>query len=555
MRKTAVVAAVLVLTAWTRVARADEEAEWVAGHAAMPGTILVAPAADARASVLADALTRLGLTVRRVHLDDGKRAAPSAFTAGVRGTSFLTVALPAGMSVERGIALARELPGVAAVGPNHVLRPLWSPDDPGYKKYQQNFRQIRAEEAWEMSRGLGVTVAVIDSGYRVEGLTDSAAHLAPDADRYDFWGEDTDVTDYLGHGTHVANTIAEATDNALGVAGLAPQATLLPLKIFPDGEGNAFEADLLDALAWAVDHGAQVVNLSLGGAGYSEVTDGRFADATAAGLLLVCASGNDAKAAVDYPGAYDGCLAVGSVNQHANGGRASRSSFSNYGEKLGLVAPGEHIVQETWTPDSGPALYAAWGTSNAAPHVTATAALMIARGGVGDPAELRATLAATAQDMGAEGWDKQFGAGEVDAAAAVRAYGDAHGPVPEARFSVDRNVSGNALKVRVRGEESDGGDGGAVTSYAWDFGDGTTGEGPRVLHRYRSVGEFEITLVVTGESGATDAVSERIAVHGNRSAEKSGPCGIVPTADAAALLLAPLFALFLIRRRSRRPTA
>ena len=191
----------------------------------------------------------------------------------------------------------------------------YTPNDPEFSK-QWNLRMIRMPEAWDLSRGKGVVVAVIDTGIAYEDHDDyvqvpdlSGARFVPG---YDFVHDTDHPNDDNGHGTHVAGNIAQRTNNGIGVAGVAFEARLMPLKVL-DRSGIGNSADIADAIRWAVDHGAKVLNLSLGGPGYSGVMERAVAYARAKGAVVVCAAGNAGTGQVSYPAAYAGAVAVGAV--------------------------------------------------------------------------------------------------------------------------------------------------------------------------------------------------------------------------------------------------
>lgn len=303
----------------------------------------------------------------------------------------------------------------------------WSPNDPLYPK-QWNLRLIGMPEAWEMSHGKGVTVAVLDTGIAYE--TSGPFVRVPDlqgvrfAPGYDFVHDGEHPNDDNGHGTHVAGTIAQATNNGEGVAGIAFEATLMPIKVL-DAAGTGNSADIADGIRWAVDHGAQVLNLSLGGFGYSRVIENAVAYARRHGAVVVAAAGNHGAGTVAYPAAYAGAVGVGAV-----GPDGTRTPYSAWGEQLDLLAPGGDkrqgeeggILQATIAKGApGQPLYASFqGTSMATPHVSGVAALLFAAGAK-TPDQVEQALYAGAS--GAGGWDAQRGHGLLDAAGALRALG------------------------------------------------------------------------------------------------------------------------------------
>ena len=515
------------------------------------GSILVVASDGIPVSQIARSMVDAGLGEAIVSRIDGVRVRavryPVAPDAPVP-VSHLVVDIPPGVSIDDALGRARGVPGVVSADPNYLRRPLWTPNDPGFAQYQDNFRQIYAEDAWEASRGAGVKVAVIDTGYLLSGLSDGVRHLADPSEWYDFADQDSDPTDEAGHGTHITNTIAEATHNATGVAGLAHNATILPLKIFPGGSNpQARESDLLDAVNWAVDRGAQVVSMSLGGSGSTEAGIETFARA-AESAFLVCATGNDGEEVVDFPGAYVGCMAIGAVGIHEPGAEGVKSDFSNYGPEVFLVAPGEDVVQEAWTEDFGTAFFRAAGTSSAVPHVSSVAAMMIARAGASDLELIADVLADTAQDIGLDGWDAETGYGEVDAAAAVDAYAAEFGEPPVASIAFDVRA-GMLAKFRGGATEGDA----AIAEYRWDFGDGQGATGREVEHRYAVPGTYGVFLTVVDAAGMTDSEAEavRVKLFGDGNGTNPFGCGFGESTDAGALIAAFLVLGIAIAARRR----
>lgn len=320
---------------------------------------------------------------------------------------------------------------VEAAEPMFVYRASFVPNDPGFPK-QWNLKQIGAPEAWDASQGKGVVVAVLDTGIAYENYQEF--RRVPDlagtrfVEGYDFVNQDGHPNDDHGHGTHVAGTIAQATDNGEGVAGVAFKASLMPLKVL-DHFGSGTSANIADAIRWAADHGARVLNLSLGGGARSEVVASAVRYARKKGAVVVCAAGNTGRGQVEYPAAYDDALAVGAV-----GPTGALAPYSAWGKALDLLAPGgdksqggddSGIVQNTIDPrDVGRSVYASYqGTSMAAPHVAGVAALLFAQGAK-SPDEVEKALYASATPMdGQSGWSERAGHGLLNAGKAMRALG------------------------------------------------------------------------------------------------------------------------------------
>lgn len=304
-----------------------------------------------------------------------------------------------------------------AIEPNYIYQAFASPNDPFYSK-QWNLRSINIESAWSETRGSGVTVAVIDTGISpVKDLT--AARFVKG---YDFVNDNVNALDDNGHGTHVAGTIAQATNNDYGVAGIAYEANLMPLKVL-DANGGGTVADIAEAIRFAADNNADVINMSLGGLGESQVMQDAIAYAHNKGVVIVAAAGNSNQNAAAYPARYPHVIGVSALN--ATGQKAT---YSNYGAGVDISAPGGQrspnddgtggILQNTIDPDAGTEVFAAFqGTSMAAPHVAGVAALVKASG-IEEPDQIREVLLQSARAIDEDALN-HFGAGHLDAANAV----------------------------------------------------------------------------------------------------------------------------------------
>jgi subtilisin family serine protease len=330
------------------------------------------------------------------------------------------------------------LPG-QALGAGDPLRPQ-----------QWGLDMIEADAAHQTARGNGAVVAVIDSGVNA-GHPDLAGRLVPGHDFVD--GDDT-PQDGEGHGTHVTGIVAANDGNGVGVSSVAPAARVMPVRVLgDDGSGDA--SQVAAGIDYAVAHGAQVINLSLGPDVPLAGSDSPFAAAVDRaldrGVIVVAAAGNDALPVCEQPSSEGRLLCVGSVDK-----RGLRSFFSSFGQGLGVTAPGGSSV-----PVSGEDILSTWndggymelaGTSQAAPHVSGVAALLVSKGLSGQAAVKR--ILATAKDAGTPGTDPQYGAGIVNARAAVAgltgsAAGGA-GRISIPRVQRLRSVLKHGVKARCR---------------------------------------------------------------------------------------------------------
>ncbi|MDP1822003.1 MAG: S8 family peptidase [Archangium sp.] len=326
------------------------------------------------------------------------------------------------------LAKIKANPKVEAAEPLMTVKANFVPNDPMYAQ-QWNMKAINIEKAWEVTKGKGVVVAVLDTGIAWENHDDFA--VVPDlegqkfASGWDFVNDDDHANDDHGHGTHVAGTIAQATNNGEGVVGVAFESTLMAVKVL-DHFGSGNTADIADAIHWAADHGAKVINMSLGGGGRSDVMEHAVAYARAKGVVVVCAAGNGGRGVVEYPAAYPGSFAVAAV-----GPTGAKAPYSSWGKELDIAAPGGDksqgeaagIVQNTIDPqDVGKGIYASYqGTSMATPHVAGVAALLYAAGAKNPDQVEKALVLGAKPAPGTKGWSDQFGHGLLDAEGALKA--------------------------------------------------------------------------------------------------------------------------------------
>lgn len=304
------------------------------------------------------------------------------------------------------------LPGVEAVEPSLPFEALGWPDDPLYAQ-QWNMHTVGAPLGWRLGGGRGVTVAVIDTG--VSAVADLQGTTLLEG--FSFVPGRDSAADDNGHGTHVAGTIAQTTHNSLGAVGLANQARILPLKALA-GFGGGQSEWIASAIDEAVDQGADVINLSLGGP-RSAVIQVAVDKALARGIIVVAAAGNTGREGVGWPARAEGVIAVS-----ATGPSDELTPYSTWGEGMQLAAPGGDtrtpgggIVQDTIDSGAdGHAFKELQGTSMASPHVAGAAAVLLGAG-AGSAATTTRLLERGAVDLGAPGPDTRFGHGRLDLAA------------------------------------------------------------------------------------------------------------------------------------------
>jgi serine protease len=314
-------------------------------------------------------------------------------------------------------ALSHE-PGVVHAERMEVFRASFVPDDPLYND-QWHLKRVGAETAWEYGCGRGVTVAVVDTGVACfdKGPFSRGSDLAGTRCEggKNFVNDSDEAYDDQGHGTHVAGTVAQTTNNGRGTAGLAFCATLMPVKVL-NKFGWGTLADVAEGVRFAADHGAQIVNMSLGGPRPSRILEDAVDYARDKGVLVVAAAGNSGRA-VGYPAAYDGVLAVSATDSNDK-----IAWFSSRGPQVGIAAPGVGVTQQTICQGGRNKceLFGTFnGTSMASPHVAGSAALLMGLG-VTDASAAKGVLTDTARQVpGAK--PELFGAGIVDAGAALRA--------------------------------------------------------------------------------------------------------------------------------------
>ncbi|WP_433719571.1 S8 family serine peptidase [Actinoplanes sp. CA-051413] len=297
------------------------------------------------------------------------------------------VTVPAA-DVSAALQQLRSNPSVAYAEPNHQVRITdVTPNDPAFVD-QWGATRTAQPAAWSRSTGSGITVAVVDSG--VSPISELAGRLLPG---YDFVNDDSDATDVNGHGTQAASVIAAKGNNATGIAGVCWDCKILPVRVL-DGNGSGYSDDVAAGITYAADRGAQVINLSLGGPDYSQLTENAVNYAVAKGAVVIASAGNSGVSARSYPAGHPNAIAVAGSTS-ADG----RYSWSNYGTVadpwVDVAAPGRNIAQ-----GMNGGLYWFEGTSSAGPVVAGIAALARAAAPAATVAQIRAAIESGADPVG-----------------------------------------------------------------------------------------------------------------------------------------------------------
>ncbi|MCP3026508.1 S8 family peptidase [Halobacillus sp. A5] len=305
-------------------------------------------------------------------------------------------------NVEKAVEALNKNPNVEYAEPNYEFESTWSPNDTYYNSAQYGPQNTNTEAAWDITRGSSSQqIAIVDSG---------VDYNHPDLDGktvlgYDFIDYDYNPMDENGHGTHVAGTAAAETNNAQGVAGMAPNTEILAVRAL-DANGSGSLAAIADAIRYSADEGAEVINLSLGCDCDTQTLENAVNYAWNQGSVVIAAAGNDGVSTTFEPASYSNVLAVGAVDQYDN-----KASFSNYGTWVDVTAPGVDIASTV--PNGGYAYMS--GTSMASPHVAGLAGLLASQGR--SNSDIRAAIENTADPISGTGY--YFNDGRINSYAAL----------------------------------------------------------------------------------------------------------------------------------------
>ena len=391
------------------------------------------------------------VTFRDGHVPDAPRLRALVRIAelGTEGTGAPTLLSTNGRPVGDVVAELAADPSVMAVEPNYVVRladegaVALQVDDPKTAD-QYSLDAMRVRQAWSLVDDQSTNlIAVLDTGV-MASHPDLSGRVVKG---YDFVNDDTNAADDNGHGTWVAGIIAAKRNDGYGIAGISPRDKILPVKIM-NRSGTGSTADLLRAIRWSADKGADVINMSVGGFPYSQQMQDAVNYAWGKGAVLVGAAGNNRREETYYPASFDHVISVSATQVNDE-----FSNWSSYGPKVDVSAPGSSVL----TTNCYTCTYAdhdSWGshtfisgTSFATPNVAGVVSLIQARYPTYSPAQVVNRLYNTVDDLGYSGWDKRYGRGRVNALRAVGGTVAAPSKHPGDAFEGNNSISVDAPRL------------------------------------------------------------------------------------------------------------
>jgi thermitase len=337
--------------------------------------------------------------------------------------------------------------------PNSSVQVFYTPNDPGFAQQSNALTAMQIPDAWDITRGSGALVAVIDTGVdtihpdlsgalwnnpgetgldangndkRTNGIDDDNDGYVDDWQGWNFVAGTNNPGDDNGHGTHITSIIAGRMDNNLGITGVAPQAQVMALKAL-DAGGHGTYASVAEAIFYAVDHGARIINLGFGGTDSSQVLLNATNYAFDHDVLVIAAGGNTGDDTVFYPAANPDVIGVSALD-----GNLDPAVFSSYGDHISLSAPGVNVYGTLPGSQYGPLS----GTSMSAAEVSGVTALLASLPKFATAASIREALIGAAYDLGTPGWDAHYGYGLVHALDAMN-YVPGQMPTPTASPTPD----------------------------------------------------------------------------------------------------------------------
>ncbi|HEY9841260.1 MAG TPA: S8 family peptidase [Candidatus Obscuribacterales bacterium] len=354
-------------------------------------------------------------------------------TLGSAASGMEVVQIPAGQNVAAAVQTLEQNPAIEFAEPvftipfPKVLReggndagpaPATYPNDSMFAK-QYSHRVTNSQAGWELTKGSPrVLIGVVDSGVDVTH-PDLRAKIV---DTFNSADNNKDVKDFVGHGTHVAGIASAMTNNGMGVAGVAPECGILAVKVASGDSGYPSTEGIANGVMWAADHGAQVINLSLGSRQESKAITDAVKYALSKNVTVVAATGNDGGRVMSYPAAVPGVVAVGATDS-----KDARARYSNYGPWVSVTAPGSDILS-TFPLNTnliGQTEYGQIsGTSMATPFVTGLAALIRSKYPTMPQVMVKQVLESSTDDKGKPGFDEEYGHGRVNVAKALTRAGE-----------------------------------------------------------------------------------------------------------------------------------
>ncbi len=403
---------------------------------------------------------------------------------------------------------------------------FYDPNDPALSAAQWNVGQISAPEAWDLNTGCSeVIIAITDDAVLTshEDLADKivGGYDVSDNDSDPNPPSSTATADNFSHGTHVAAIAAASTDNGLGLAGSGFNAMIMPIKCKPSATAGPSLPDGYLGIEYAIDNGADVINMSWGGSNYSATYEALMEEAYDQGIVCIAAAGNDNVSIPMYPASYNHVINVGATNQ-----ADSKASFSNYGATIDVMAPGVGIyscvagaggANDTYDDKSG--------TSMASPLVAGVAALMLCHSPGSTPDMIEDCLKSSCDNVDAQNssYIGEIGAGRVNAFEALLCLQTE----PLALFELDYEIAciGQAIQFTDISAGID------VNEWAWEFPGGSpaTSTEANPMVTYSANGEYTITLTATNEYGS-DSVNGTVLIQ-QPSATINGTTSILPASS------------------------
>ena len=368
-------------------------------------------------------------------------------------------------------------------------------------------------------------IAILDTGVRATHADLSGRVVA----QHDFYNNDPDASDDQGHGTHVAGISGARGGDATGLSGVAwgPNIGLVVAKVctptFFGLNAECPSSALAAGITWAVDQGANVLNISLGGTDPSQTEQLALQYARDHGALPFCAAGNSGQQGVLWPAAFPECVAVSATDWSDE-----LASYSNWGPEVRLAAPGgdsenasgySQIASTCFSSDVDYCLKA--GTSMATPQAAGLGALLYAMGLSG--AEVLERMESTADDLGDPGVDDRFGHGRINV---WRAVNDLPAPPPNPPPTADfsHSCTGGQCAFTDLSSDSDG----IVVAWSWTFGDGGTSSAQNPTHAYMCSGTYAVTLRVTDDGGAIGTATRSVSASVPTPGGGPGEPGAIP---------------------------